>query len=302
MLVSIKRIIRWGWQGLFRDGGAATATVFIMVLTISLITSIFLLKEASSFLISSIQEKVDISVYFKENSTEQEILNIQEELSKIPEVQNVKYVSQEQALQDFIQRHKEDPVLMRSLEEVGRNPFLASLNIRASDPTQYEAVSDFLDNSLFGYLIEKVDYHQRKPVIEKIFSLTANLEKSGIVFSVLLVFLSFLVVFNTIRLIIMKGQEEIQIQRLVGASNWFIRGPFLFQGTIFGILSALISLLIFTFVCWFFGSQISILFPELDMWTYFLSNIWTIFLIQLLTGIGLGVVSSLMAIRKYLEI
>jgi len=301
MFITLKRIIRLGWQAFSRDGGATAATIFIMVLTISLVTSFFLLKEASIFLIATLQEKVDISVYFKEDSREQDIRDVQEELSKIPEVQNVKYISREQALQDFTERHKQDPVLMRSLEEVGRNPFLASLNIRAADPSQYQVVFDFLENSLFRKFIEKVDYHQRKSVIERIFSYTTALERFGLAFSVLLAFLSFLVVFNTIRLAIINLREEIKIQRVVGASNWFIRGPFVVQGAAFGILAAVISLLILTLASWFLGPKTESLFSGLNIWQYFINNILTLFLIQLITGIGLGVVSSIIAVRRYLE-
>ena len=302
MWIALKRTIKLGWKTFTRDGGVVMANCFMLVLTISLISSLFLVKEVSQFLIESLEEKVDVSVYFKEEIKEIEILDVKEELSNIPEVKNVKYVSKEQALKDFIQRHKEDPVLMRSLQEIGRNPFLASLNIRASDPAQYETIANFLEGSLFENLIEKVDYYQRKTVIERIFSLTASAERFGIMFSILLAFLSFLIVLNTIRLAIYNSKEEIKLQKLVGASNWFIRGPFLVQGIISGILAAFISLLILTLICWTFSPTIKILFSDLNIWRYFTNNFLTIILIQLATGIGLGIISSTIAIRKYLKV
>jgi len=302
MFITFKRIFKVGWKSFFQDGGAAAATIFIMVLTISLITSLFLLKGISLFLIEDLQEKVDISVYFKEDSQELDILNVQDELSKIPEVKSIKYVSKEQALQDFIQRHQQDSILMRSLEEVGRNPFLASLNVRAFEASEYQGISNFLEKSNFENLIEKVDYHQRKPVIERIFSLTAAIERFGIGLSIGLALLSFLVVFSTTRLAIINSKEEIKIQRLVGASNWFVRGPFLVQGTISGILATLICLLIFIFISWFLSPRVEIFFPGLTIWGYFTANFWILLLIQVATGIGLGVVSSTIAIRKYLKV
>jgi len=302
MFITLKRIIRSGWTSFSRDGGAAAAACFIMVLTISLVTALFLSKEISQFLISSLEEKVDISVYFREDSQELDILDVKEELSQISEVKNVKYVSKDQALQDFIQRHKEDPLLMQSLEEVGRNPFLASLNIKASEASQYGVIANFLEGIKFENLIEKVDYHQRKEVIERIFSLTSSLESFGIGLSFLLALISFLVAFNTIRLAIINCKEEIKIQRLVGASNWFIRGPFLVQGAISGILATFISLSVVSLICWFFTPKIEILFPGLSLWAYFTSNFLIILLIQLFTGVSLGMVSSTIAIRKYLEV
>ena len=263
------------------------------------------MKDISQILISAIREKADISVYFKEAAQEEEILNVQEELSKIPGVKDVEYVSKEKALEDFVQRHKDNPVLMGSLEEVGGNPFLAALNVRAFEASQYQAVVNFLDATLTPAeqnLIEKVDYYQRKPVIERIFALTSGAGKVGISLSIVLAIVAILVAFNTIRLAILNQAEEIKIQRLVGASNWFIRGPFLVQGAISGIISTLISLLIFTLICWFLGPKIEFLFSGLNVWKFFTGNFFTIILIQLSTGILLGAISSSIAIRKYLKV
>ena len=305
MFTSIKRIFKSGWQSFSRDGDIAAANVFIMTMTILLATSLFLFKDVSQILISAIREKADISVYFKEAAQEEEILNVQEKLSKIPEVKDVEYVSKEKALEDFVQRHKDDPVLMGSLEEVGGNPFLAALNVKAFEASQYQAVMNFLDATLepsYKDLIEKVDYYQRKPVIERIFALTSGTGKVGVTLSIVLAIVAILVAFNTIRLAILNQAEEIKIQRLVGASNWFIRGPFLVQGAISGIISTLISLFIFTLICRFLGPKIEFLFSGLNVWKFFTGNFFTIILVQLSTGILLGVISSSIAIRKYLKV
>lgn len=291
-----------GWQSFSRDGGTVIANIFILVLTICLITSIFLLRGVSQFIISKIEEKVDVSVYLKEEIPEPEILNLKEELSQMTEVKSVKYVSKEEALEEFIKRHKDDPVLMKSLEEIGTNPFLASLNIQAAASAQYETIVAFLTEPDFENLIEKVDYYQRKPVIDRIFSITNSMENVGFLLSIFLILVSFLIVLNTIRLAIYNLREEIEIQRLVGASNWFIRGPFLVQGIIAGFIAAIISLFIFTLSCWILSPKIEFLFSDLNIWKYFTQNIFIVILIQLATGIGLGVISSTIAIKKYLEV
>lgn len=302
MLTNIKRILKLGWKTFQRDGELAVATIFIIFVAITLVTSLFLLKDISQFLISNIREKVDVSVYFKEMATEEEILNLKEELSKMEEIKEVKYVSKTQAFEEFVERHKTEEILMESLAEVGENPFLASLNIKAWETAQYGTISNFLEHPSFENLIEKVDYFQRKPVIEKIFSLTAAANKTGILLSVLLVVVAILVTFNTIRLAIYDSREEIKIQRLVGASNWFIRGPFLVQGAIAGISAVLISLLVFSLICWLASPKVEFFFPGLSLFQIFTGNLGLIFLIQLVTGVGLGVVSSLIAVRRYLKV
>ncbi len=301
MLITVKRIFRAGWINFIRDGGISAATIFILVMAIFLVSSLFLLKDASRFLITSLQEKADISVYFKENLSEEDILKVKDELSKIPEVKTIDYVSREKAKEIFIQRHQDNPVLMESLEEVS-NPFLASLNIKAFEANQYQAVVNFLENPTFKEMIEKVDYYQRKPLIERIFSLTSFFDKTGIILTLLLGIVAILVTFNTIRLAIYNSAEEIKIQRLVGASNWFIRGPFLVQGVISGIIATLICLAIFSLTCWLLSPKIEIFFAGLSLFKLFNKNFVTLLLIQISTGILLAVISSTIAIRRYLKV
>lgn len=302
MFTLIKRIFRSGWQDLTRDGGMIAVNIFIMVMAISVITSLFLFKDISQFLIQSLQEKVDVSVYFKDEAAEEDILKVKEELVQIPEVKEVNYVSKEEALKIFNERHGDNPVLMESLAEVGKNPFLASLGIKAFQAHQYTAVISFLEGFRFNHLIEKIDYYERKPVIERIYALTSDFNRAGIAISLTLALAALLVAFNTIRLSIYNSREEIKIQRLVGASNWFIRGPFLVQGAIGGFFAALICLLLFALLTRGLDSRAEILFPGFGLFAFFVSNLWLIFLIQIITGIGLGVLSSLIAVKKYLKV
>ncbi len=126
MLTSFKRIIRIGWKGFSWNIGLSVATIFIMVMVISLATLLFLLNPASNILVSDIMEKVDISVYFKEDVVPEDIFAAELEISKIPEVKDIEYVSKEEALERFTEKYKNDPIMMESLTEIGQNPFLAS--------------------------------------------------------------------------------------------------------------------------------------------------------------------------------
>ena len=272
-----------------------------MVMTISLVTSLFVFRDLTRFLITSLQEKVDISVYFRETTQEEDALRVKEEISKIPEVKKVNYVSQLEALDKFAQRYKDDPVIMESLVEVG-NPFRASLNIQAWQASQYEAVTNFLETSTDKDLIEKVDYHQRKAVIERISSLISGINKVGIIFSLILGLLAVLVTFNAIKLAINSSKDEISMMRLVGASNWFIRGPFWVQGALSGFFAVVLTILIFSVTLFFLGPKLEILFSGFNTFKYFTGNFWVLFLVQMLTGVGLGAISSIIAIRKYLKV
>ena len=211
----------------------------------------------------------------------------------------MEYVSNEEAKKRLLEKY---PELTESLRETQGMLNLASLNIKAGQADQYTAIANFLENAPFKNLIQKTDYYQRKPVIEKIFSITFAINRTGIVLSLILAIIAFLVAFNQVRLAISNSKEEIFIQRLVGASNWFIRGPFLIQGVISGFFAALITLLIFIPLVYFLSPKMEVFFPGLNLFGYFISNFFLILLIQILTGIGVGVISSIIAIRKYLKV
>ena len=291
-----------GYRGLIGDGSQVFATIFILTVAILLASSLFLSGRVSQFLIDSLESKADISVYFQEIALEEDILQVQEEMAKMPEVKEIVYISKDRALEEFKERYADNPVLMDSIRELGGNPFLASLRIQAKESDQYQAVAGYLDNLNLTDIIEKVDYSQRQNVIERIFSITSFLGKTGILFSLILIAIAILITFNTIKLAIYNFQEEVKIQRLVGASNWFIRGPFLAQGAIAGIISALISLLVLFFIAWLFSPKVQVFLPDLNIFKMFWSNFGFILFIQLATGIALGSISSLIAIRKYLKI
>lgn len=302
MLVALRRIIHSGWLSFKRQTALSFATISIMVMAIFLITSLFLLHGMTRFLIADLQDRVDISVYFKKDSSEEDILKVKAELSENPEIKNVDYVSREEALEKFIARHEEDPVLIESLVELGENPLLASLNIKAWQINQYAAISNFLEKGPYQDLIEKVDYYRNKEVIERISEISSSINLAGIIFSFILGFIAIVVAFNTTRLAIYSSREEISIMRLVGASSWFVRGPFIVQGVIVGIVATFLTALIFTIGIFFFSSRIDLFIPGFSLLGYFKANFFTLLFIQLVTGVGLGVISSWIAVKRYLEV
>lgn len=301
MFISLKRIIRTAWINLWRQGSLTFATLFITILTIFLLTSLFLFYLSTQFIIAELKERADISVYFKEEFPPEDIFKIKDEISKIPEVRSINYVSREEALEKFIKKHQDDSRLMEALTEVGGNPFLAALNIKVWKEGQYGRIINFFEQPSLKAAVEKIDYYQRKAIIEKIFSITNTINNIVIILILIFTLIALSTAFNTIRLAIINYSEEIRIQRLVGAPNWFIRGPFLTQGLIVGVFSALFTLLITFSLSYFISPKIANLISGLNIFDYFINNFWMIILLQFATGIGVGIISSLIAIRKYLK-
>ena len=301
MFSSIKRIFSLGYKAFAREKGIMVATVFVLFLVVGLIGSLFLLRDMGEVLIANIQEKIDISIYFKDIASEDDILTIKKQIIEFPAIKKVEYVSQDKALNNFVERHKDDFSLMQSIDELGANPFLASLNVQAWKPSQYEKVYSFLATLETDNIIEKIDYFQRESVIQRIIALSSTLTQAGIYTVILLFLIAIIVTLNTVRLSIYNSKKEIEIQRLVGASNWFIRGPFLIQGLLCGVVASLISFLFLGLVCWFFNDRVMNLFLDFNLFELFMQRFWTLCLIQLIVGIGLGMIASNIAVRRYLK-
>jgi len=283
--------------------GLSSQAIFIITVAVLVITSLIIFNELSNFLIFQAREKVDIAVYFKEEVPESEILELKQELSKFsPGIENISYVSRVQAQENFLQRHKEDPLYLRALEEVGENPFLSYLNIKAKSPNFYAQISDFLISGPFQNMIEKISYYESEKIINRLFSLTNNIKLGGILLSLILGILVVLITFNTVKLTIFAFREEISTMKLVGASNWFVRGPFLVQSLFYGIFAVLIANLVFFGILNFLNSRIESWILGFSILDYFQENFLMLLVIQVIFAFALGIFSSLIAVRKYLKV
>jgi len=301
MLTTLKRIIKSGWENFYRSSTASVATVFILAIVIFVTSSLFIIKDASNYLVEQIKDRTDVSVYLIKAAPRNRILNLKEEVYNLDEVSQVDFISQKEAYNRFVEEHDEDPDLMGAIDEVGGNPFLASLSIRAKDHDQYAQIAQFIEESEYSDIVEKIDYYQRKPIIEKIFSLTATINKVGFGVGLGLIFIFLLVTFNTIQLAIYNSNEEISVMKLVGASNWFIRGSFIIQGMICGLAASLASMLLLYITSLGLNGKIEGLLGGFSLYSSFLSNFWILLGIQLLLGLSLSALSSYIAVKRHLN-
>ena|SRR3989344_1054623 len=299
-----KRVLNLAFTDFYRNRGTSIAAIFVLTVTTLIITGLFVIGGTSSFLVDRLKEKIDITAYFKDGTSDQDIMNVKDQILKnSPDIKNVEYVSKDDALNQFNERHQGNDVFARALLEVGGNPFLPSLNITTSgDQKEYQQISDILQSDQFSDLIQKVDFSEKKDTIEKVFSITSSITKFGVALGILLVLIAVAVVFNTIKLVIDNSKDEITTMRIVGASNWFLRAPFILQGAIFGAIAFMISFLLAFLFSYSLSVGISVVLPGFNLSYYFASNLWLIIPIQLLCSIGLGAGSSYFVVKKYLEI
>lgn len=302
MFTTLFRIIKYGFQSFVRNGWLSTATIVIMIMTLFVFQGLIIFGSLAKVVVASLQEKIDISVYFKVDAPEDEILGIKKSLETLSEVKAVEYVSREQALIDFKGRHQEDGVVKQALEELEDNPLSASLNIKAHDPREYAAIAAYLGNASFTAVVDKVTYGQNQLVIERLTKIVDTAEQGGLLLGIILATIAVLVTFNTIRLAIYSNREEIGIMRLVGGSNILITGPFVMEGILYGVFAAVLSLAVTVPLVNFVSPYIHNFIPEINPQAYLSENFLSLLGYQLLLGVGLGIVSSVIAVRRYLKV
>ncbi|MBX4181633.1 ABC transporter permease [Candidatus Parcubacteria bacterium] len=303
----LKRVFRTGLFNFWRNGTVSLASVLVMTVTLSVIALISFSSAILDTALAELQSKIDINVTFIPTASEEDILNIKHSLESLPEVSLVTYVSREEALADFKERHSSDPSILAALDELGENPLGAVLNIKARDPSQYAGVAEFLDgDNVLGEgktsIVDRVNYFQNKAAIDKLTNIIDSANRIGFALTVALAVISMLIAFNTIRLTIYIAKDEISVMRLVGASSSYIQGPFLVVGIIYGVVAGLLTLILFFPLTYYLGGATQNFFIGLNMFSYYLRHILELAAIVLVSGVLIGALSSLLAVRKYLKV
>jgi cell division transport system permease protein len=302
--LNTRRIIKSGFVSFWRNGFVSLSSVLIITLTLFALGGIVFAGALLHTSLNQIKSKVDVNVYFVSTAAEEDVLALQNKLESLPEVLSVDYVSKTQALENFKTRHANDQITLQALEELGDNPLGAILNIKAKETSQYEGIAKFLESEAGedGTFIDKVNYYQNKTAIDTLTRIIDGGTKIALGITLILILISILIAFNTIRLAIYIAREEISVMRLVGASNRYIRGPFIMAGIMYGIVSAIITLALFYPATFWISSVTETFFSGFNVLNYYLLNFVQIAILILGTGIILGAISSYLAVRKYLRI
>ncbi|HEY4522274.1 MAG TPA: permease-like cell division protein FtsX [Candidatus Paceibacterota bacterium] len=304
--VTTKRVTRYGIAGFVRNGFVSLAAVLIMTITLSVVTGLIIASAALNSTLTELTNKVDVTVYFQLNATDEQIADIRRSLEGLPEVASVNYVTREQALADFRERHKNDQLTLQALDELGDNPFGASLEIRAKETSQYENIATYLNaqqeaQTAVGASIDKVNFFQNKTAIDRLTAIIDTSRNLGLAVALVLGLASILISFNTIRLAIYTTRDEIGVMNLVGASRWYVRGPFMIAGVLYGAVAGVAVLLLFYPVTFWLGPGSERFLGSFNVFQYFTDNFPILFLIVMGSGIALGVLSSYLAVRRYLR-
>lgn len=307
VFTNTRRIFKAGFINFWRNAVVSLSAIFVMTVALFVVGTTMI---ASVFLQSSMQsikDKVDVNIYFNASAEENDIFLMKRGIEALPEVKEVTYISRDQAIQNFKDRHQNDYLMTQALDELVDNPLGAILNIKAKDTSQYEAIAKHIKEeqdtaSPGNTLIYNVNYSKNKVVIDKLTAITAGVERVSLAVLLVLIAIAIIITFNTIRLAIYISREEIAIMRLVGANNTFVRGPFIVEGAMYGMVSAIVATALFYPVTLWMKGATQDFYGGIDLFFYYIANLNQIFLVLLGVGVFLGILSSFLAVRRYLKV
>lgn len=300
ILVTLYRITKMSLISFWRNWWLSVAATLIMVLTlitISIFASVLVVTNKTT---ASLRDRVDISVYFNDSTSDDQVNATKENLLNRPEIKSVQYISKDQALAIWKQRNAGDTKL-QDIVTAADNPLPRSLEIKTENPEDYGKINDLLSSDDYKPMIRSISYGKTKDLIDRLVKVTTTIKIAGWVLSTIFVLISILIIYNTVRLTIYARAGEIEIMKLVGASDWYVRGPFIVEGAGYGVIGAIISSIIF-----YFGFKIAI--PPIENYlgiidlnsNYLGMNLALFILLQFVAGLILGISCSLIAIRNHL--
>lgn len=302
-MLSFFRIIKFSFQDIFRNIWLSIVTITILILALFSINMLFTVKLVSQNAVVAIKNKINISLYFKADASEVMVLDVRQKVEAMPDVKEAVFISKNQALDNFRNNNKNNPEILNALKELGKNPLSPSLIITPRDFDNSAALITSL-KMLESDAIESRDFSDNSSILEKINFITSRINEVGMFLIIIFVLTSLLVVYNAIRVAIYTHRQEIEIMRLVGASNFFIYMPYLFSAFIYALVSTLIVITSFYPFLTILQPYLEVFFMDysVNILTYYVNNFLPIFGLQFLAIFGITMVASLLAARKYAKI
>lgn len=303
-VLGLFRVFKFAIQNFFRNFWLSFITMTIFVLTLLTINSVIFINVLADAALRSIEQKVEVSVYFVPEASEDLVKSAQGYLLGLTQVREVDYVSADEAIEQFKSRHADNPVILSSLDEVEGNPFGHALVISAHSADDFPFILEAVDTPEFSGFIKEKDFTDYELIIERIRSLSSRIRIGGIVLAGFFGLIAVLIIFNTIRVAIYVHRDEIGIMKLVGANDWFVRGPFLLEALMYSAFATLVIILAMYFTLEGLEPWIANYFAEVDVSAreYFIDNGVVIFGAQFVALSALSLLTTMFAMRRYLRV
>ncbi|HSX30766.1 MAG TPA: permease-like cell division protein FtsX [Candidatus Saccharimonadales bacterium] len=305
--ITFGRIVRTGMVNFVRNLWLAIAAMAIMIITLTIILFSVIANATFGHTVDQIANQIDVSVFLQDTVTDAQAQQLASVIRKQGDVKRVEYLNKQQAQAAFIAQNGGNQSLQTAVIEAG-NPIPATIHVYPRSLNDIGSIKNFLTKSQYQKLqtSDSPSYKgDRKKAIDNITHATNILRRAGIAAVIIFAFISVLIIFNTIQMAVFNRRDELQIMRLLGASTSFIRGPFVVESIIYGVLSAVVSILLINAVFITASSSLQATsFGLLDIsysQSFFEAHYWLLLIIQLALGILIGAASSIIATRRYLK-
>jgi cell division transport system permease protein len=303
-MIQFWRILIAGGRNFMRNAWLSTAATAVMTITLSFIIVSFISNSAFTNTIKNVTDKIDISIYLNDKVTPDQRDNLQAALEAHPNTESVNYTSKEEAVAAFKAEHAGDAKLLQGLEIAG-NALPASFQVKAKDPKELDSIISIANREEFKPLLDPsappTYSGKNKRTIDNIVRVSNFLVTAGLVASCLFLIISTLIIFNTIRMAIFTRRDEIEIMKLVGATKWFIRGPFIFEAALYGIVAAIIAASLSYTLLMTLGPKLNYI-DMVPTMAFFQTYSILIVGAVMLVGIFIGAFSSILAMSRYLKL
>lgn len=301
--MKIFRVFKFALQKLWRNSWLSVVTISVLVLALISVNSIIIFRYIGEQSIKLVEDKIDISIYFKKNISEPEIENLQRFLSELDNIESVKRISSQDALESFKQRHSNSESIINSLNELDENPLSDSLTVRASEVEDYDKILNILSTDVYKDLIANTSFEDYRTLINKMNEFLYKIEIAGYTMSIFFMLMAVMIIYNTVRINVYNYKEEIAIMKLVGATNAFVRSPFIIESVLVGIISVCIVMLILYPIINLVQPYLVVFFGfGFDLFAYFKDNAIIIIGGQILTIIIVNIIASGFAVGRYLRV
>jgi len=277
-------------------------TVLILILMLLSINTLMVVRVLTDESIAAVKKQIDVSIYFNPEATTDEIQEIRDYVNAFPEVEQESFLTSDEVFVNFKKNYADSTDVLSSLNEIGTNPLGPTLIIKTRDPKDYSKIIKALSVPEYENIIEAKTFGDTETAIDRIHVITTNVQKFTYFLTILFAVIAFIIIFNTIRVAIYTQRTEIGIKRLVGATSWFIRGPYLVESLLFTIISVGLTYVLVDFFLKFLDPYISVIFDKSNLLSNYLSqNLVSILGIEFGVVFLLTIVSSGLAMRRYLK-
>lgn len=304
MMISLVRSSKFAVQNFWRNLWLSIITILILMLTLFTISLVATVNLLANQAIQAVEEKVDININFKSETSEDDILAAKLYIEQLNGVKTVRYISSEAALEQFKNNHISDADIQSALEALTSNPLPASLVIQGDSLDSYQVIMKKFEASKFEQLVENKNFADHQIIIDRLSAIIQRVYQAGLAISLVFIVISIIMMFNTMRIAIYTYREEIMIMKLVGATNWFIRAPFILESVLYALCSSVLALGLLWLTISAASPYINAFFVgyNFNLTTFFYANMWFIFAAQLFASLLLAVGSSMISIGRYLRV